>query len=110
LPPYPRFPNAGGPARDGSPDEVVVTHPYHPLRGRSFPFYSRLTTGGVRLVRCVQEDETLLTLPVAWTSYRAEDDFERASAGRSPWRVDDLLELRAVVDALLQRGAGHDQK
>ncbi len=89
---------------------MVITHPHHPLRGRSFPFYSRLTTGGVRLVRCVREDETLLTLPLAWTSYRLADDFERASAGRSPWRVDDLLELRAVVDALLQRGASYDHK
>ena len=89
---------------------MVVTHPHHPLRGRSFPFYSQLTTGGVRLVRCVQEDETLLTLPVAWTSYRTADDFERASAGRSLWRVDDLLELRAVVDSLLERGGFDNHK
>ena len=89
---------------------MVVTHPHHPLRGRSFPFYSRVTTGGVCLVRCVGKDKTLLTLPVAWTSYRPGDDFERASAGRSLWRVDDLLELRAVVDALLERGKSDDQK
>ena len=92
------------------PDEVVVTHPHHPLRGRSFPFYSQVTTGGVRLVRCVREDETLLTLPVAWTSYRLADDFERASAGRSLWRADDLATLRAVVDSLLERGGSDDQK
>lgn len=90
--------------------EVVVTHPHHPLRGRSFPFYSRVTTGGVRLVRCVQEDETLLTLPVAWTSHRRVDDFERASAGRSLWRADDLSTLRAMVDSLLERGGFVDHK
>ena len=92
------------------PEEVAVTHPLHPLRGRSFTFYSRLTTGGVRLVRCVREDETLLALPVAWTSYRLADDFERASAGRSLRRADDLATLRAVVDSLLERGGSDDQK
>ena len=61
-------------------------------------------------MRCVREDETLLTLPVAWTSYRLADDFERASAGRSPWRADDLATLRAVVDSLLERGHLDDQK
>lgn len=89
---------------------MVITHPHHPLRGRSFPFYSRVTTGGVRLVRCVREGETLLTLPLAWTSYRLADDFERASAGRSLWRADDLATLRAVVDTLLERRRSHDHK
>ena len=89
---------------------MVITHPHHPLRGRSFPFYSRVTTGGVRLVRCVREDETLLTLPLAWTSYRLADDFERTSAGRSLWRADDLATLRAVVDTLLERRRSHDHK
>ena len=88
----------------------MVTHPHHPLHGRSFPFYSRVTTGCVRLVRCVGEDETPLTLQVAWTSYRQEDEFERASAGRSLWRADDLRTLRAVVGSLPERVGSYDQK
>ena len=87
----------------GAPEEVVVTHPHHPLRGKAFPFFSRISAGGVPLVRCVQDDKTLLTLPVAWTSYRAPDDFERISAGRSLWRADDLAMLRCMVDSLLER-------
>ena len=88
----------------------MITHPHHPLKGQSFPFYSRLTTGGVALVRCVKDDQTLLTLPVAWTSYRRPDDFERASAGQSLWRVDDLRMLRAAVDALAKRKENDGQK
>ena len=87
----------------GTPDDVVVTHPHHPLRGKAFPYFSRMVIGGVPLVRCVQNDRTLLTLPVAWTSYRTPDDFERVSAGRSLWRADDLSTLRCLVDSLLKR-------
>ncbi|MDE0626827.1 MAG: DUF5372 family protein [Bryobacterales bacterium] len=86
---------------------MVVTHPHHPLRGKAFPFFSRISAGNVPLVRCVQADKTLLTLPVAWTSYRAPDAFERISAGRSLWRADDLARLRCLVDSLLERKKGY---
>ena len=89
---------------------MVVTHPYHPLHGQSFPFYSCVTTGGVRLVRCVRDDKTLLSLPIAWTSYRRQDPFEEASAGRSLLRADDLGALRALVDTLLERSEKHGHK
>lgn len=89
---------------------MVVTHPHHPLHGQTFPFYSRVTTGGVRLVRCVRDDQTLLSLPIAWTSYRHQDPFEEASAGRSLLRADDLGALRALVDTLLERSDGHGHK
>ena len=62
------------------------------------------------LVRFVQADRSLLTLPVAWTSYREPDDFERVSAGRSLWRFDDLESLRSVVDSLRERAERDDQK
>ena len=69
-----------------------------------------MTTGGVRLVRCVRDDQTLLSLPIAWTSYRREDPFERASAGRCLLRADDLDALRALVDTLLERSEKHGHK
>ena len=89
---------------------MVVTHPYHPLHGQAFPFYSCVTTGGVRLVRCVRDDQTLLSLPIAWTSYRHQDPFEEASAGRSLLRADDIGALRALVDTLLERSEKHGHK
>ena len=37
------------------------------------------------------------------------DDFMRTSAGRSAFRVDDLLRLRDLLDRhISQRGEGHD--
>lgn len=90
------------------PDEVVVTHPFHPLHGKSFPYHDRGTLD-VRWVRCVNDDRTLLSLVTAHTNYREVDAFERASAGRSPWRLDDFLRVRDMVDSLLERLPRHDQ-
>jgi hypothetical protein len=39
-------------------------------------------------------------LPAAWTDVVGEDPFVVVSAGRSPLRVDDLLELVDLLDRL----------
>ena len=44
----------------------------------------------------------LRSLPASWTSIADEDDFRRASAGRSWFRLDDLLELSALVITVKQ--------
>ena len=62
------------------------------------------------MVSCVTGSQSLTAFPVAWTNYRTIDDFERVSAGRSLFRVDDLQELRDVVDVLLEADAGRIQK
>ena len=80
---------------------VEVTHPFHPWRGRRFKLQSRVTTGNVPLVRCMVDAYTIRSLPRAWTSLREADDFERASAGRALFRMDDLERLRSLVDTLI---------
>ena len=84
-----------------SHDVVEVTHPFHPWRARVFRVHSEVTVGRVPLVRCVVDPETVRSLPRAWTDRRAVDDFERVSAGRSLFRADDLVALRALVDTLI---------
>ena len=54
------------------------------------------------LVRCIVEKNKFRCLPRAWTSFREVDDFERVSAGRAYFRLDDLAALRALVDVLLE--------
>lgn len=61
-----------------------------------------MTLGGVPLVRYVADGTTLFCIPICWTSLRVVDDFERVSAGRSLFRVDDLVALRALLDACLE--------
>ena len=42
----------------------------------------------------------LRSLPSAWTSVSAVDPFVVLSAGRSPFRVSDLLELSRLMGAM----------
>lgn len=44
----------------------------------------------------------LRSMPVSWTDLANEDDFQCASAGRSWFRLDDLLELSILVSAIKQ--------
>ena len=39
-------------------------------------------------------------LPAAWTDVAGEDPFVAVAAGRSPLRVEDLLQLVALLDRL----------
>jgi hypothetical protein len=40
----------------------------------------------------------LLSMPALWTSVGAIDPFVQVSAGRSPFRVADLLELSRMIN------------
>ena len=50
------------------------------------------------------EQGRLRSMLASWTDVPTVDEFARASAGRSWFRVDDLLRLRTVLDAI--RGGG----
>jgi hypothetical protein len=45
-------------------------------------------------------DDYLLWLPAHWTSVEPEDPFVVVSAGRSHFRVTDLMDLAALIAAL----------
>lgn len=73
-----------------------MTHPFHPLYGGTFEVVDRrrchheylyLDVGGERVER----------VPAAWTSLGGVDPFVKMSAGRSLFRVDDLLRLGELV-------------
>ena len=52
---------------------------------------------------CEEEDGRVVSFPLSWTDYVAADPFVTVSAGRSAFRVADLLEL---ADLLAGRSAG----
>ena len=78
----------------------VVTHPFHPLHGREFDLIEITTMLGVGLVYYTADDGTLRTIRQAFTSAAAVDPFARVAAGRSAFRVSDLLALAALLDSL----------
>ena len=83
-----------------------MTHPFHPLHGREFELVETMAVMGVEWVHYTGDDGTLRTIRQAWTSVAAEDPFVRAAAGRSAFRVSDLLALAALLDGLDGDGRG----
>jgi hypothetical protein len=47
----------------------------------------------------------LVSLPAQWTSLLSLDPFVAIAAGRSPFRVQDLLELSGLIARIRQGGA-----
>jgi hypothetical protein len=81
--------------------EFTVTHPFHPLHGRSFPFLSRRNTWGAPRVQFVdQSTDQVCSLPVAWTNLGAAEPFVELAAGRALLRPADLLLLSTLLGRL----------
>ena len=76
-----------------------MTHPFHPLHGREFELIE-ITTIGVGFVQYRGDDGALRTIRQAYTSAAAVDPFVRIAAGRSAFRVSDLLALATFLDSL----------
>jgi hypothetical protein len=75
-----------------------VTHPFHPWLGRQFVFVAVRQTWGEDRVFFFDEGGTQKSLPTGWTDVGEPDPFVALAAGRSPFRVVDLLALAELVD------------
>jgi hypothetical protein len=88
-----------------------VTHPFHPLHSREWDVVTYRRNWGEDRVYFHDDDGRLRSLPATWTSVNPIDPVVALGAGRSPFRLSDLLELVGVIDALrtvpdpLARGA-----
>ena len=78
-----------------------MTHPFHPWCGREFVFVVARRTWGEDRVFFFDGDGVQRSLPRAWTDAADVDPFVALAAGRSPFRVVDLLELVGLVAGLL---------
>ncbi|WP_429481559.1 DUF5372 family protein [Paraburkholderia youngii] len=74
-----------------------VTHPFHPLYGREFALADRRNTWGEDRVYFHDDRGDLKRMPAAWTSAAAPNAFETVSAGRSHFRIEDLLQLTMLI-------------
>ncbi|HVZ35834.1 MAG TPA: DUF5372 family protein [Polyangiaceae bacterium] len=73
-----------------------MTHPFHPLRGREFELVDRRRTWGEDRVY-YQDGDDLKRMPTSWTSAADVDPFVKLSAGRSLFRVEDLIALVELI-------------
>ena len=76
---------------------ILVTHVFHSLYGRELQLIDQYLAWGEDRV-CFRDDGGgLRYLPTAWTSLAPPDPFVRTSAGRSHFRIEDLLRLATLI-------------
>ena len=81
------------------PQLFQITHPFHPLDGREFALVTfRQNWSEDRIY--FHDDGRLTSVPTAWTSMSAADPFVAVSAGRSPFKAQDLLEVAELIKAM----------
>jgi hypothetical protein len=77
-----------------------ITHVFHPLYGREFTLVERRSVWGEERVYFYDDHGALRRLPAAWTSVALADAFVEISAGRSHFRIEDLLHLTVLIAQL----------
>ena len=87
-------------------DRFRITHPFHPLCGAEYELVTRKLTWGEDRVFYYAPSGKLKSLLTNVTDVVSTDAFDHISAGRSAFRVDDLLELRRLFDTRNPSGKG----
>jgi len=81
-------------------EPVRITHPFHPLLGQELDVVELRPHWGEERVFYRDRRGHLASLPARWTSAAPEDPSIATGAGRSAFRVRDLLELAALLSEL----------
>ena len=87
----------------GRGETFRVTHPYHPLFRREYKVVTYCHGWGSHRVYFHDDAGRLRKIPAGWTDVVAEDPFVIVSAGRSAFRVADLLKLADLTEVLKPR-------
>ena len=77
-----------------------VTHIFHPLYGKALELVTLRHNWGNAQVYYHDDAGGLRQLPITWTSLSAEDPVVVTGAGRSPFKLADLLELAHLLEQL----------
>jgi len=85
-----------------------VVHPFHPGCGRRFGIVTIRSNWGEELLYYRDQAGRLVSIPARWTDRVAADPLLVVSAGRSAFRVHDLLELVRLMDTMGKEG-GHER-
>jgi hypothetical protein len=78
---------------------VQITHPFHPQHGQRFVLLDCRQGWNVDRVYYEDANGRLESIPAKWTDVAASDPFSVIAAGRALFRVDDLLEIVALIQA-----------
>ena len=79
-----------------------ITHTFHPLHGKELELINYTHCWGDYRVFYADETGRLHSLSASWTDVEPGDSFVEISAGRSKFRIKDLLELSKFLRDLEQ--------
>ena len=78
-----------------------MTHPFHPLTGREFELVGYAHTWGEHRVFFREPgEERVRSMPAGWTDVEGPDPFLVLAAGRTAFRVEDLVALARLLREL----------
>lgn len=77
-----------------------VTHPFHPLFGRTIPLVEVRRNWSETRVFYRGASGRFVSIPAAWTTLSEPDPFISLADGRSAFRCEDLLALRRYLDSM----------
>jgi len=80
--------------------KVRITHPFHPLYSKQYGLVGYRRSWGHECVDLHDDQERLITVPIGWTDAAEPDPFVVVSAGRSNFRVEDLIRLVHLIEGL----------
>ena len=81
------------------PRQIRITHPFHPLRGRAFPFVVAKQLWGEARVTLQLPDGSVCSVPMGWTDAAPPDAYVALGHGRTRFRVEDLVALAEFLRA-----------
>jgi hypothetical protein len=87
-------------------------HPFHPLFGQEINCVERRIGWGDDLLFYRDRLGYVTALPTRWTSLEPEDPFLVVSAGRSHFRLTDLIDLASLITEIqtaIQAPGGRDE-
>jgi hypothetical protein len=89
------------PLPDSGSGRFRITHPFHPLFSREFESRgSCWTSWDTEFLKFEDDAGGVRTIPRAFTDAADPDPFVYVSAGRSPFRVEDLVRLAELLEEL----------
>jgi hypothetical protein len=80
--------------------KITIIHPFHPQYRRQYGLVNYRRSWGNKCVDLHDEQDEIITVPIGWTDAVEPDPFVVVSAGRSNFRVEDLVRLVHLIEGL----------
>ena len=89
---------------DGQQETITITHPFSPLKGRSYTFVKKTKRGGKDRLACIDEAGNSRVFPIEWTNYRDNSTYgelpKAALRESGDFRYKELKQLADMLDGL----------